>query len=63
MTDKPETTELEAFLAAFHDDWIKAGQPRPSLTIAMVKEIERLRAENARLRESLIRAGEGDGIL
>jgi hypothetical protein len=39
-----ETTELEAFLAAFREDWIKAGQPGPSLTIAMVKEIERLRA-------------------
>jgi hypothetical protein len=35
--------ELEAFLRAFRDDWIKAGQPGPSLTIAMVKEIERLR--------------------
>ena len=35
-------SELEAFLRAFRDDWIKAGQPGPSLTIAMVKEIERL---------------------
>ena len=51
-----KNTELEAFLEAFRKDWIRAGQPGPSLTIAMVKEIERL-------RESLIRAGEGDGIL
>lgn len=36
---------LEQFLAAFRDDWIKAGQPDPMTTVALVKEIERLRSE------------------
>jgi len=41
----------------------KADPNRSRREDQLVAEIEQLRAENARLRESLIRAGEGDGIL
>lgn len=37
------TEQLDAFLAAFREDWIKAGPPSPAMVIAMVNEIERLR--------------------
>lgn len=36
--------DLDAFLTAFREDWIKAGPPSPIVVIAMVNEIERLRA-------------------
>lgn len=39
-----DAAELDAFLAAFRADWVKAGSPSPTVTIAMVQEIDRLRA-------------------
>lgn len=42
---------LEEFLAASAEDWFKAGQPGIPVTIAMVREIGRLRAELARITE------------
>lgn len=44
-----ETTLLDEYLRRYREDWIKAGQPSVAVTIAMVNEIERLRAENAEL--------------
>lgn len=45
LQDKPTTTILDDFLASYRENWIKAGPPDPIVTIAMVNEIERLRAE------------------
>ena len=57
MTD-PQTTEaadaeLELYLLAFRNDWIKAGQPSALMTIKLVKEIERLRDHVAALSAEL----------
>ena len=37
------SAELEIWLQAFDRDWIKAGQPDPTMTIRLVSEIKRLR--------------------
>lgn len=50
-----EMTVLEDYLAAFAADWIKAGQPGLNVTIAMTKEIARLRADLETARRQLWR--------
>lgn len=53
----PKTTELDDFLSAFDEDWVKAGQPSAGVTIAMVQEIKRLRGELSSTRKALHNCG------
>lgn len=48
MSDETSAA-LDAFLAAYRKDWIKAGPPSPSVTISLVIEVTRLRTTNTAL--------------